>query len=81
MRLAIIRWREEQDSINRPESVSLLMMAQALTTELVHTTTFTPGLVEAAGEALKLPGRMISAARAATDGIARLLSVLAPQPA
>jgi hypothetical protein len=80
MRLAIIRWREEQDSINRPESVSLLMMAQALTTELVHAANFTPGLVEAASEALKVPGRMIAAARSATDGLARLLSVLAPQP-
>jgi hypothetical protein len=81
LRLAIIRWREEQDSLNRPESVTLLMLAQALTTEVVHATTFTPGLAETACEALKLPGRLIAQARAATGGIVALLADLAPQPA
>lgn len=78
MRLAIIRWHEEQESLRRPECVTLLMMAQALTTELVHAATCTPGLVEAASEALRLSQRMIEQARAATDGIAALLAVLAP---
>jgi len=78
MRLAIIRWREQQDSLDRPECVTLLMMAQALATELVHAATCTPGLVEAAGEALKLPSPMVVRARAAAGDIAALLAVLAP---
>jgi HD-like signal output (HDOD) protein len=78
MRLAIIRWHEEQESLTRPECVTLLMMAQALTTELVHATTCTPGLVEAACEALKLSPRVIGQARAATGGIAALLAASAP---
>lgn len=77
-RLAIIRWREEQDTLRRPESVTLLMLAQALTTELVHATTCTPGLVEAAGETLKQPTRLIADARAASGGIVSLLENLAP---
>lgn len=81
LRLALIRWREQQDSLDRPECVTTLMMAQALTTELVHARTSTPGLVEAACEALKLPGRLIAQARAATDGIGALLAELAPRPA
>lgn len=81
LRLSIIRWREEQNSLNRPLCVTLLMMAQALTTELVHAATSTPGLVEAAGEALKLPARLIGQARAATAGIAGLLGAFEPQPA
>jgi hypothetical protein len=81
LRLAIIRWREEQNSLNRPACVTLLMMAQALTTELVHATTCTPGLVEAACEALKLPARMIAQARAGSAGIATLLAALEQQSA
>jgi len=80
MRLAIIRWREEQDSLDRPECVTLLMMAQALTTELVHAGICTPGLVDTATEALKLPAAMIHEARSATDGISALLAALAPLP-
>ncbi len=80
-RLAIIQWREEQDSLRRPEGVTLLMMAQALTTELVHAATCAPGLVEAATDALRLPGKMLEQARAGTAGIAALLASLAPQPA
>ena len=78
MRLAIIRWHEEQESLRRPECVTLLMMAQALTTELVHANTCTPGLVEAACEALRLPPQQIEQARDATAGIASLLALLAP---
>lgn len=81
LRLAIIRWREEQDSISRSEGVTLLLLAQALATELVHAATCTPGLVETACEALKLPPRLIAAAHAATDGIRALLEELAPLPA
>ena len=81
MRLAIIRWREEQESLTRPECVTLLMLAQALTTELVHANSFTPGLVDAAGESLRLSPRLVEQARAATEDIAALLAVLAPLPA
>jgi HD-like signal output (HDOD) protein len=81
LRLSIIRWREEQESLNRADSVALLMLAQSLTTELVHASTCTPGLVEAACETLKLPGRLIARARAATSEIARFLEELAPLPA
>jgi HD-like signal output (HDOD) protein len=80
-RLAIIRWREEQDSLRRPEGVTLLMMAQALTMELVHAATSAPGLAEVAAEALHLPARMLEQARTGTAGIASLLASLAPQPA
>jgi len=79
--LTIIRWCEEQDSLRRPESVTLLMLAQALATELVHAATCTPGLVEAACESLKLPRRLIEQARAAVGGISALLEKLAPLPA
>jgi hypothetical protein len=81
LRLAIIRWREEQNSLTRPPSVTLLMMAQALTTELVHAQTCTPGLVETACEALKLPARMIEKARTGFAGIASLLGLFEAQPA
>ena len=81
LRLTIIRWREEQDSLRRPDSVTVLMMAQALTTELVHARTCTPGLAEAAREALKLPMKMMEQARAAAAGITTLLSAFEPQPA
>jgi hypothetical protein len=81
LRLLILRWREEQNQIQRPESVDLLTMAQAFATELVHAATCTPGLVEAARDALKLPMLMVEQARAATQGIESLLAHLAPAPA
>jgi HD-like signal output (HDOD) protein len=80
LRLTIIRWREEQESLRRPESVTLLMLAQALATELVHAATCPPGLVEAARESLKMPARLLEQAREAADGIASLLEKLAPLP-
>lgn len=80
-RLAIIQWREEQDSLRRPEGVTLLMMAQALTAELVHAATCAPGLAEVAVEALRLPGKMLEQARAGTAGIASLLASFSPQQA
>lgn len=73
LRLTLLRWRDEQESLQRPQSVTLLMMAQALATELVHAATCTPGLVDAARQALGLPLAAIDAAHAATGGIARLL--------
>jgi len=76
LRLAIIRWREEQESLRRPECVTLLMLAQALTTELVHAATCTPGLAESAREALQLPATMIMQARDATAQIAALVTSL-----
>jgi hypothetical protein len=81
LRLSIIRWREEQDSLRRPDSVTVLMMAQALTTELVHARTCTPGLVEAAREALQLPMKMVEQAHAAAAGIAALLTAFESQQA
>jgi hypothetical protein len=80
VRLAIIRWREEQESLRRPDCVTHLMMAQALTTELVHAATCTPGLADSACEALKLPIAMIESARAGTPQIAALLTKLESQP-
>jgi HD-like signal output (HDOD) protein len=81
LRLAILRWRDEQEDLNRPTCVTLLMMAQALATELVHAATCTPGLVEVAQQSLGLPARLVPSARAATDGIRALLKQLAPLPA
>ena len=81
MRLLILRWRAEQSQLQPPESVSLLTMAQALATELVHAATCTPGLVEAARAAMKLPQLLVEQARAATAGIDALLAQLAPMPA
>ncbi|HYP78712.1 MAG TPA: HDOD domain-containing protein [Steroidobacteraceae bacterium] len=81
LRLLILRWREEQNQIQRPESVDLLTMAQAFATELVHAATCTPGLVEVARDALKLPMMLVEQARAATQGIESLLARLAPLPA
>ena len=80
LRLTIIRWREEQESLCRPETVTLLMLALAMATEQVHVATCTPGLVEAACETLKLPARLIGEGRAAASGIAALLEQLAPLP-
>jgi len=78
LRLLVMRWREEQDLLRRPESVSLLTMAQAFSTELVHAATCTPGLVDAAREAMNFPAALVDRARAATPGIEALLNLLAP---
>lgn len=80
LRITLVRWRQLQDSLQRPMSVTLLLMAQALATELVHAATCTPGLVEAAQESLRLPAAMVAEARAATDAIKRLLDQCAPLP-
>jgi hypothetical protein len=80
LRLTILRWRDEQENLNRPLCVTLLMMAQALATELVHAATCTPGLVEVAQQSLGLPARILASARAATDGISALLRQAAPLP-
>ena len=81
LRMLILRWREEQDLVRRPESVSLLTMAQAFATELVHAATCTPGLVQAASEAMQFPGALVERVRSATPGIQGLLDQLAPLPA
>jgi hypothetical protein len=78
LRLLILRWRDEQDQLQRTEAVDLLTMAQALATELVHGATCTPGLVEAARESLRLPLAMMQQARASTAGIEALLVQIAP---
>jgi len=57
------------------------MMAQALSTELVHAATCTPGLVEVAQQSLGLPASIVSGSRAATAGIAQLLEQVAPATA
>jgi hypothetical protein len=80
LRLTILRWRDEQENLNRPLCVTLLMMTQALATGLVHAATCTPGLVEVAQQSLGLPPRILVAARAATDGINQLLQQAAPPP-
>jgi HDOD domain len=78
LRLLILRWREEQNHAQRPDSVTLLTMAQALATEQVHADTCTPGLVDAAREALRLPTRVVEESRAAMTGIGALLDAIAP---
>ena len=80
LRLTILRWRDEQESLNRPQSVTLLLMTQALATELVHAATCTPGLVEVAQQSLGVPATVVGAARAATAGIEALLAQIAPLP-
>lgn len=74
LRLVVLRWRDEQESLRRSEAVTLLTMAQALATEQVHSATCTPGLVEAAREALNLPASTIERARAERDAIEALLA-------
>jgi hypothetical protein len=81
LRLLILRWREDQNLPQRPEAVSLLTLAQSFATELVHAATCTPGLVEAAREALRLPQVLVEKARVATAGIDALLAQAAPEPA
>lgn len=78
LRLTLLRWRDEQESLQRPQVVTLLMMAQALATELVHAATCTPGLVEVAQQSLGLPADLVTEARAQTQGIADLLAQLTP---
>lgn len=78
LRLTLIRWRDQQESLQRPRCVTLLMMAQALATELVHAATCTPGLVEVAQQSLGLPFDLVVESRATTPGIARLLDQIAP---
>ena len=78
LRLLVMRWREEQEMLRRPESVSLLTMAQAFATELVHAATCTPGLVDAARGAMNFPVALVERVRAATPGINALLEQLAP---
>ena len=77
LRLLVLRWREEQDMARRPEAVSLLTMSQAFATELVHAATCTPGLVDAASEAMKFPRALVDKVRAATPGIQTLMESLA----
>lgn len=76
LRLTLLRWRDEQESLQRPQVVTLLMMAQALATELVHANTCSPGLVEVAQQSLGLPASIVTESRAATTGIAALLAKL-----
>lgn len=76
LRLTLLRWRDEQENLQRPQSVTLLMMAQALATELVHAATCTPGLVDVAQQSLGLPADIVTASRAATADIAGLLERL-----
>lgn len=78
LRLLILRWREEQQQSRRHEAVSLLTMAQALATEVVHAATCAPGLAEAAREAMHLPQSMVDAARADAGNIGVLLELAAP---
>jgi hypothetical protein len=78
LRLLVMRWREEQEMLRRPESVSLLTMAQAFATELVHEATCTPDLVAAAREAMNFPAVLVDRVRVATPGIKALLDQLAP---
>ena len=81
LRLMLISWRDEQENLQRPQCVTLLLMAQALATELVHANTCTPGLVEVAQQSLGLPASLVTGSRTATAGIADLLGKVAPAAA
>jgi HD-like signal output (HDOD) protein len=76
VRLLTMSWRADEGSAQLPESVRLLIMAQALATELVHASTCTPGLVDAASESLHIPASLVTGAQAATAGISSLLDHL-----
>ena len=66
---ALLRgWRIEQPAATRPIDVRLLMLAQALSAELVHGSTVTPSLVEAAAVE---PGIDDDAGREGPGGINR----------
>jgi HD-like signal output (HDOD) protein len=80
LRLLILRWREEQNSPRCSDAVRLLVMAQALATSLVHGSTCTPGLVEAAAENLRIPAQALLRTEAATPAILALLDQVAPTP-
>jgi hypothetical protein len=80
LRLLVLRWREAQEQRRPDQAVCLLTLAQALATELVHAATCTPGLVDAACEALRMPRHLIETARAETAGIGSLLALAAPGP-
>jgi len=80
LRLLVLRWRDAQEHSRRDVAVDLLTMAQALATEQVHAVTCVPGLAEAARASLQLPQAIVTAARAATDGIRVLLAQAAPLP-
>jgi hypothetical protein len=74
LRLLVLRWREDQEMQRHSEAVSLLTLSQALATELVHARTCTPGLVDAARDAMKLPSTLVESARTETADIAALLT-------
>jgi hypothetical protein len=80
LRLLVLRWREAQEHRRPDQAVALLTFAQALATELVHAATCTPGLVDAAGAALRMPARLVAKARSETAGIGSLLACVAPAP-
>jgi hypothetical protein len=80
LRLLVLRWRVVQEHRRPDQAVLLLTFAQALATELVHGATCTPGLVDAACDALRLPSLLVARARAETAGIASLLACIAPAP-
>jgi hypothetical protein len=80
LRLLILRWRVEQEQPWPSEAVGLLTLAQSLATELVHAANFTPGLVDTARDALRLPQALVDAGRTATAGIQILLDQVAPAP-
>jgi hypothetical protein len=80
LRLLVLRWRDAQEHRRPDEAVGLLTFAQALATELVHAATCTPGLVDAACEALRVSPLLIAKARAETGNIETLLDSAAPVP-
>jgi HD-like signal output (HDOD) protein len=80
LRLLVLRWREAQEQRRPDEAVALLTFAQALATEQVHSATCTPGLVDAASEALRMPRPLVAKARAEARDIGALLDSVAPVP-
>jgi hypothetical protein len=80
LRLLVLRWREAQEQRRPDEAVALLTIAQALATELVHATTCTPGLADAASQTMRMPDQLVAKARAETADIETLLACVAPLP-
>jgi HD-like signal output (HDOD) protein len=78
LKALILGWRDDPASGSRPESLRLLMLAQALAMEVVHANTAAPGLADAACEALSLPAGVIAQMRALSAGIEALLTEVAP---
>jgi HDOD domain len=74
----ILGWRDDLPPGGRPESLRLLMLAQALASEIVNPESGTPGLADAACEALCLPAAAINQMRALSAGIEALLLQVAP---